>query len=52
METYTNEQLKKDIEELKKGNRIQKIESRIQTVAVILFFFFGVATIGDILKKK
>lgn len=52
MEAYTNEQLRKDIEELKEGNKIQKFESRVQTIAVVLIFFFGVATIHDIFKKK
>ncbi len=41
---YTTADLKKDMYEL-------KVENRIQTVAVVLFFFFGVATIYDISKK-
>ena len=41
---YSASQLKKDMREL-------KIENRIQTVAVLVFFFFGVATIYDIRKK-
>lgn len=43
-EEYTNSQLKKDIVEL-------KFENRIQTIAVLAFFFFGIATIYDIRKK-
>jgi len=45
MEEYNTTQLKKDMQEL-------KFENRIQTIAVILLFFFGVATIRDILKNK
>jgi hypothetical protein len=41
---YDEDKLKKDMREL-------KIENRIQTVAVILFFFFGIATIADIYRK-
>ena len=44
MEIYDTEKLKKDMREL-------KFENRIQTVAVLLFFFFGVATIYDIAKR-
>ncbi len=44
MEQYTNEELKKDM-------RILKMENHIQTAAVILFFFFGIATLYDIRKK-
>jgi hypothetical protein len=43
-EEYTNAQLKKDIVEL-------KFENRIQTLAVLVFFFLGVATIYDLKKK-
>lgn len=42
---YSNQDLKKDIDEL-------KLENRIQTVAVVLFFFFGIATLRDIVKKN
>lgn len=41
---YSTDRLEKDMLEL-------KIESRIQTVAIILFFFFGVSTIRDLVKK-
>lgn len=41
---YSNQNLKKDIDEL-------KLENRIQTIAVVLFFFFGIATLTDIVKK-
>ena len=42
---YNASQLKKDIYEL-------KIENRIQTIAVLLFFFLGVATIHDLIKNN
>jgi hypothetical protein len=41
---YTNEDLRKDM-------RILKIENAIQTGAVIILFFFGVATLRDFYKK-
>ena len=41
---YTNEDLRKDIVEL-------KVENRTQTLAVIVFFFFGVATVYDLSKR-
>ena len=41
---YSTDKLIQDMHEL-------KVENRIQTVAVVLFFFFGVATIYDISKK-
>lgn len=44
-EEYTPDQMKKDMREL-------KIENRVQTIAVLVFFFFGVATITDIIKKS
>ncbi len=40
---YTTDELKKDMVEL-------KFENRVQTLAVLLFFFFGVATIYDLKK--
>jgi len=40
-----------NIQQLKKDMYILKVENGIQTVAVLLFFFFGVATIYDITKK-
>jgi len=42
---YTSEQLSKDM-------KILKMQSAIQTVAVILFFAFGISTINDLVKKK
>lgn len=42
---YTHAQMKRDMNEL-------KWESRIQTVAVILLFFWGIATVNDIIKKS
>ena len=44
MDNYDNKELKRDIKEV-------VWENRIQTVAVILFFFFGVATLTDIARK-
>jgi hypothetical protein len=41
---YNSGEFKRDIKEV-------VWENRIQTVAVILFFFFGVATLRDIAKK-
>jgi hypothetical protein len=43
--SYTNEQLEKDI-------KVIKIQNTIQTIAVIVFFFFGIGTINDLMKKK
>ena len=40
-----------DYEKLQKDMFELKVENRIQTVAVLLFFFFGVATVYDIHKK-
>lgn len=39
-----NEQIARDLREL-------KIESRIQTIAVVLVFIFGISTIADIYTK-
>jgi hypothetical protein len=41
---YSNEKLERDI-------KILKVQNSIQTIAVIVFFFFGVATIYDLKKK-
>jgi hypothetical protein len=41
---YTQDELRKDIYEL-------KVENRIQTIAVFAVFFWGVATIYDLKKK-
>lgn len=43
--TYSTKEFKADIKEV-------VWENRIQTVAVLLFFFFGVSTIMDLKKKK
>lgn len=40
-----------DEKELNKVLDELKWESRIQTVAILLFFFLGVATLKDIVKK-
>lgn len=39
-----------NIEQFKKDMYILKVENAIQTGAVVLFFFFGIATLRDILK--
>jgi hypothetical protein len=49
---YDFSQLKKDIDDLKKESRAQTIESKIQTAAVLLFFFFGIASLTDFFKKN
>ena len=38
-------------QDLKKDMRILKFENHIQTGAVLLFFFFGIATINELLKR-
>jgi len=38
-------------DELKRDIKLIKLENHVQTAAVLLFFFFGVATIYDIHKK-
>lgn len=43
--------LKKDNNKLLRDNKILKVENFIQTFAVIALFFFGVATVHDIVKK-
>lgn len=44
MENYSNEQLQKDMNEL-------KLENRIQTLAVFLLFVFGVSTLSQLKNK-
>ena len=44
-ENYTISQLKQDMKEL-------KVENRIQTIAVLVLFFFGISTIYDLTKDK
>lgn len=41
-----------DVQQLKRDMRELKFENRVQTIAVILLFFFGVATIRDIIKNR
>lgn len=36
---------------MKKESRAQSIESKIQTIALIAVFIFGVATLSDLIKK-
>jgi len=45
----TNEEIYND---LKKDMQVLKVENHIQTAAVLLFFFFGIATLADIYKTK
>jgi len=40
----SDEQYKRDMLEL-------KFENRLQTLAILVFFFFGIATLSDISKK-
>ena len=44
-DNYDLIQLKKDMKEL-------KVENRIQTVAVLVLFFFGISTIYDLTRNK
>lgn len=37
--------------QMKKESRSQSIESKIQTIALIAVFVFGIATIGDLISK-
>jgi hypothetical protein len=41
----------KDMIQMKKESRNQAIESKIQTIALIAVFFFGIASISDLTKK-
>lgn len=43
--SYIEKQLENDI-------KVIKIQNTIQTIAVIVFFFFGIGTINDLMKKK
>lgn len=36
---------------MKKESRVQSIESKIQTIALIAVFVFGIATLSDLIKK-
>ena len=38
--------------ELEKDIKVIKIQNTIQTIAVIVFFLFGIGTINDLMKKK
>jgi hypothetical protein len=40
-----------DEEQLKKDVHIIKIENHLQTLAVVVFFLFGIATIQDLKNK-
>jgi hypothetical protein len=48
---YTMSDLKKDIDRIDKDNKRDKIESRIQTIGLLLVFFFGIATIQQLTNK-
>ena len=41
----------KDMVQMKKESRTQAIESKIQTIALIAVFLFGIASISDLMKK-
>jgi hypothetical protein len=55
MEQLTDSQkldnILKDIAQIKKESRSQAIESKIQTIALIAVFIFGIASISDLMKK-
>jgi hypothetical protein len=51
MAEYRMSDLKKDIDEIKKDAKRDKIETRIGTVALVLVFFFGIVTFEDLKKK-
>jgi hypothetical protein len=43
--SYIEKELQKDI-------KVIKIQNAIQTIAVVVFFFFGIGTINDLMKRK
>ena len=43
--SYIEKELEKDI-------KVIKIQNAIQTIAVVVFFFFGIGTINDLMKRK
>jgi hypothetical protein len=45
------DQIYNDVVRMKKESRIQSIESKIQTIALIAVFVFGIATISDLIKR-
>jgi hypothetical protein len=45
------DQIYNDVLRMKKESKIQSIESKIQTIALIAVFVFGIATISDLIKK-
>lgn len=45
------DQMYKDMVVMKRESRAQAIESKIQTVALIMVFVFGIATLHDMIKK-
>ena len=51
MNQYTMSDLKKDMDEMKRDAKRDKIETRIGTVALLLVFFFGVVTFEDLKRK-
>jgi len=48
---YTMSDLKKDMDEMKKEAKRDKFETRLQTIGLLLVFFFGIATITDLKYK-
>lgn len=55
MENITQEQkidqIYKDTLIMRKESRSQAIESKIQTIALVAVFAFGVATLSDLIKR-
>lgn len=48
---YKMSDLKKDIDQMKKESKSQYIESKVQTIGLLLVFVFGIATLHDVFKK-
>jgi len=46
------DQIYNDVLQMKKESRTQSIESKIQTIALIAVFVFGVATVSDLIRKS
>ena len=48
---YTMSDLKKDMDQMKKDNKQDKIETRMQTIGLLLVFLFGISTLADLTGK-
>jgi hypothetical protein len=46
------DQIYNDVLQMKKESRTQSIESKIQTIALIAVFVFGIATVSDLIRKS